>query len=280
MAAVADAPDFEQALGDLQDHLPSWLRTRDSTSQLYLLLVALGEQIDELSVLFEQSYLDQVLSTASATGLQRNFAFAWGLQQEQLPTVLPQLRDYIIARTEEDGSLGSLINTLTSLVDTDVNITGGTVLTFPASGGLAFPDPAGGNLVFPVDGTGLPMPAVFGSQPAGLPMYEFPPGSAPSALVGLVFPKDGSGLLFPVNPKVIASDNVIVKDGTLPLGAGPGLIFASNQFVQLTPDFINFRLTVKVQNWMSFDRAAFARAVARFQVADWLPTVIQEITTF
>jgi hypothetical protein len=258
MPAVADAPDFEQALGDLQDHLPIWWRTGDPTSNFYALLTAIAEQFDDLSALFERPYLDQNLETASAEGLQRNFAFAWGLQNEQLPTVLPQLQAYIQARSEEDGSLQSLIGTLTSLVDTPQNITGGPVLTFPSGGG---------GLVFPADGSGLTM-------------YEFAPGVAPSAAIGLVFPADGSGLVFPLDPSSLPSDNLIASDGTTPIGAGPGLIFASNEFVQIAPNFATYTLTVQVQNWMSFDRGAFARAVARFQPCDWFPTVIQEVTAY
>jgi hypothetical protein len=40
------APDFAPALGDLQDHLPDWWRTRDPASNLYAILVAVGYLID------------------------------------------------------------------------------------------------------------------------------------------------------------------------------------------------------------------------------------------
>jgi len=278
MPAVAAAPDFEQALGDLQDHLPFWWRTQDPASNLYDLLEAIAGQIDNLSVLFEQPYLDQSLTTASAAGLQRNFAFAWGLTREQIPSVLSQLVAYIQARSSEDGTLGSMLNTLTSLVNTPVNTTGGPVLTFPAAGGLTFPDVTGlSNLVF-VFGVGITLPATFGGQPAGLIMFEFPAGSQPVA--GLIFPLNGSGLRFSVNPSSLPSDNVIVQDGTSPIGAGSGLTFASNGFVNIIQGFTTYTLTVQVQNWLAFDRGAFQRAVGRFQPAHCLPASIVEVTAY
>jgi hypothetical protein len=298
MPSVPDAPDFEQALGDLQDHLPDWWRTSDPSSEIYKFLTALAALIDGLSVLWEQPYLDQVLATASEYGLLNNFAYAWGVSHENLPTVVGQLRDYIAARAADDGSLGSIINTLTSLLNTPQNTTGGPILTFPGAltfpangsgiplpirfsdGGLAFPDPSGGNLVFPVDDSGLALPATFGSQPAGLIMYEFTPGNGPGASIGLVFPANGSGLQFPEQTSVMVSDNVIVQDGTVALGAGDGLIFGSNQFIELIPDYLGYRLTVKILNWLAFDRGALERAVERAQVADWLPTLIIEVPSF
>lgn len=280
MPALATAPDFEQALGDLQAHLPSWWRSSDPTSQLYKLLLGFASIIDTLSADWERPYLDQVLTTASTYGLLHNFAFAWGVTNEQLPTFLPQLVAYLQARALEDGSLTSLVNTLTSLVNTPANTTGGDILTFPSNGsGLIFPDPTGANLIFPMTG-GIALPATFGGQQQGLIMWEFPAGQAPTANIGLIFPSNGSGLTFPLYPSSLPSENVIVNDGTTPIGAGPGLIFASNQFVQITQDFINYRLTVSVPNWATFDRGAFARAVARFQPADWYPTLIQETTIY
>jgi hypothetical protein len=115
MSIVPFPPDFTPALGDLQDHLPDWWRTEDPTSQLYLFLQPIADQIDGLAVLFEQPYLDQVITTASLYGLMHNFAFAWGLQNEQLPTLLPQLVAFIQELTAEDGSLRSLINALTTV---------------------------------------------------------------------------------------------------------------------------------------------------------------------
>lgn len=287
MATLPAAPDFEQALGDLQAHLPERWRTTDPTSQIYLLLQALGETIDELAELWEQPHLDQALLTASAVGLQRNFAFAWGLTQEQLPAVLTQLVAYIEARTQEDGSLLGMVNTLTSLVDAPVNLQGGPIATFPAGGGgLVFPDPAA-NLIFApsiAPGStavvyGITLPATFGQQPLGIGLYEFTPGNGPSLGIGLVFPASG-GLTFPAYPQSLPSDNVVVQDGSTAIGAGPGLSFASNQFIQISRNFSGYRMTVMVQSWLAFDRPAFARAVARFQPADWLPTLILEISSY
>lgn len=232
MSIVPFPPDFAPALGDLQDHLPDWWRTEDPTSQLYLFLQPIADQIDGLSELFEQPYLDQVITTASLEGLMRNFAFAWGLQNEQLPAVVPQLIAFIQELAAEDGSLQSLINALTALISSPAN-EGGPVLTFPSGGG---------GLTFPSNGTGLTM-------------YEFAPGGGPA--LALTFPSDGSGLVFPAD--------------------GSGLTLSSSFLINVLPDYATFQLTIQVQSWLAFDRGAFARAVERFQVADWLPTIIQEI---
>lgn len=251
---LANAPEFEPALADLQDHLPGWWATSDPSSTLYQLLDAIGVVLDRVSAGWQQAYTDQVLTTASPTGLRRNFAFAWGLENEQLPAFQQQLVAYIQARAQEDGSLASLINTLTSLVDTPANVTGGPLLTFPAGGG---------GLTFPADGSGLTL-------------YQFAANDPPSTMTGLQFPAGGGGLIFPIDPGAVASDNTIIDDGTIPIGAGPGLTFASNKFVQIQPSPSTYRMTVKVQSWLAFDRAAFARAVERFQAADWLPALVVE----
>lgn len=226
------AQDFEAALSDLQDHLPSWWPTSNPTSQMYKLLAGVASVIDQLSNLFEQPYLDEVITTASQTGLFRNFALAWGLQNEQLPTVTSQLAAYIQARAAETGSLQSLINTLTALVNQPVN-QGGPVLTFPAGGG---------GLTFPANGSGLIM-------------YQYTsPQLAP------VFPADGSGLTFPAD--------------------GSGITLGAVAWIDLLPNYSTYTLTVKVLEYLAFDRNAFTRAVNRFQPADWLPSVVQQVPSF
>jgi hypothetical protein len=127
------APDFEQALVDLQDHLPSWWESRNPEAVLYGLLTAVGAQLDNLAWLFEQPYLNSVLDTANEEGLLRNFAFAYGLELEQLPPTAERLRPYIQACSEMDGSLTGLLRILMAIIGANatINTTGGAVLTFP-----------------------------------------------------------------------------------------------------------------------------------------------------
>src|ERR1700727_2320492 len=172
-AAPKPAPDFEAALHDLQNHLPIWWASREPESALYSILAASGTLLDELAWLFENPFLNSVLTTASEEGLLRNFSFAWGLENEQLPPTTEQLRAYIRACAESDGSLESLVKTLTALLETTINTTGGAVLIFPETGE---------GLTFPTDGSGLTM-------------FQFGPGEGPKA--GLIFPANGEGLHFP-----------------------------------------------------------------------------------
>lgn len=252
---MTTAPDFEAALVDLQDHLPSWLETRTEGSVIFGVLASIGFVIDELSWIFERIFLDSALSTATEEGLLRNFAVAWGLEHEQLPSTVEQLREYIAALAESDGSLQGLVATLFALLNSPQNNTGGAILTFPEGGG---------GLTFPANGEGLQM-------------FEFLPGEGPTA--GLFFPADGSGLKFPVLPSILPSDHVIGRTGGIPPGAGPGLIFSQNQFVAVKPNTPGVhQFTVEVLNWLEFDRGAFRRAVERYQPADCLPAIIKEVT--
>jgi hypothetical protein len=148
MTPLADAPDFEPALEDLQDHLPDWWRTRDPTSELYALLTGIGSTIDLLSPLWEQPYLDQVLTTASPTGVMRNFQLAWGLTNEQVSSVQALLVAYIQLLASDDGSLQAATNALSSRLTVPA---GGPVLEYPV---LIFPADGSG-LQFPADGSGL-----------------------------------------------------------------------------------------------------------------------------
>ncbi len=126
-------PDFEAALTDLQDHLPYWWESRNSEAALYSLLYIFGTQIDALAWLFEWPFLNSVLDTANEEGLLRNFAFAYGLEDEQLPPTAERLRPYIQACAEMDGSLAGLLRVLMAVIGANaaVNTTGGTVLRFP-----------------------------------------------------------------------------------------------------------------------------------------------------
>jgi hypothetical protein len=250
----AVAPDFEHSLVDLQNHLPLWWASRNAEAILYQLLAAGGALLDELAWLFENPYLNSVLDTATGEGLLRNFAFAWGLENEQLPPTVEQLRAYIKACAEADGSLESLIRTLTALLETPVNTTGGSVLIFPAGGeGLTFPE-----------------------NGSGLTLYQFAPGEGPKA--GLFFPSNGEGLHFPVYPSSLPSDNMIGATGETPPGAGPGLVFSQNGFVAVKPNTPGpYQFEVEVCSWLTFDRKAFQRAIERYEPADCLPAVTREV---
>lgn len=249
-------PDFEAAFFDLQDHLPVWWQSRNPAAVLYGLLFSTGELLDELAWLFEQPYLNSVLNTADEEGLIRNFAFAYGLSDEQLPPTTERLRAYIRACAEMDGSLEGLIRILMAIIGANeaINITGGTVLIFPG-GGEGFTFPASGE---------------------GLHMFQFAPGEGPKS--GLFFPANGEGLHFPVLPSVLPSDNMIAATGEVPPGAGPGLTFSQNEYILITqnsPD--TFHFTVEVLNWLTFERAAFRRAIERYQPADSFPGIVVEV---
>jgi hypothetical protein len=253
---VVVAEDFAPALEDLQDHLPTWWESRNPEAVLYQLLQAGGIGLDELAWLFEDPFLDSVLTTATEEGLLRNFAFAWGLANEQLPPTVEQLRAYIEARAKADGSLASLVRTLFALLNTTINTTGGTVLTFPAGGeGFTFP-----------------------SNGSGLVLYQFTPGAGPSA--GLVFPSNGEGLHFPLLSLALPSDNMVGNTGEVTPGAGPGLIFSQNEYILIEPNTpVPYQFVVNVLNWLTFDRKAFARAVERYQPAESLTAIILEVET-
>ena len=248
------APDFEEALTDLQDHLPDWWATRAPGAAVESLLTLWGTRIDELAWLFENPYLNSVLATADEEGLLRNFAFAYGLENEQLPPTAERLRAIITAAAEMDGSLNGLLRVLMAIIGAGeaVNITGGTILTFPGGGG---------GLTFPANGEGLKL-------------YQFAPGEAPTA--GLFFPLNGEGLIFPTLPLALPSDNMIGATGGVPPGAGPGLTFSQNEYLLITAG--PYQLTIEVLNWLTFDRNAFRRAVERYNPADCLPAIIQEVS--
>ncbi len=148
MTPLVEAPDFEPALADLQDHLPFWWRTQDPSSQIFALLTGIGSTIDLLSALWQQPYLDQVLTTASPAGVMRNFQLAWGLTNEQVSSVQALLVAYIQLLASDDGSLQAATNALSALLTVPAGHAG---LTYPV---LIFP-PDGSGLQFPADGAGL-----------------------------------------------------------------------------------------------------------------------------
>lgn len=253
---LSTAPDFEEALVDLQDHLPYWWASRDPDSALYSLLVPVGTLLDELAWLFEEPFLNSVLETANEQGLLRNFAFAYGLENEQLPPTTERLREYIRACSEMDGSLQGLIRILMAIIGAEaaVNTTGGSILTFPGSGGLTFP-----------------------SNGEGLALFQFEAGHGPSG--GLTFPANGAGLVFPESSSALPSDNVIGDTGGTPPGAGPGLTFAQNEYLLITQNSPSTNeFTVEVLSWLTFNRSTFRRAIERYQPADSLPGIVLEVS--
>jgi hypothetical protein len=132
---------------------------------------------------------------------------------------------------------------------------------------------ARGPVAFQGLGPGLTFPA----NGEGLRLFQFAPGEGPQA--GLTFPANGEGLYFPVLPFVLPSDNMIGATGETPPSAGPGLVLAQNEYLlieQNTPG--PYQLIVEVLNWLTFDRNAFRRAVERYQPADALPALIQEVS--
>lgn len=248
------APEFTEALQDMVGNVPDWWQTEPG-SNLHALLKGIGESIDSLAWAFQTIYDDQSLKTATEYGLLNNFAYAWGVENERLPPTAEQLRAYIEAHTEEDGSVGSLLHTLTSLLETPQNTTGGPLLQFPAGGeGVKFP-----------------------TNGEGLHLYQFAPGDEPKG--GLRFPANGEGLQFPELPETLTSEETLIADtGETPLGAGSGIKFTENGFCEIlqnTPGA--YETEVRTLNWLDFDRNAFARAVERFRQAHCLPTRIREL---
>lgn len=77
--------------------------------------------------------------------------------------------------------------------------------------------------------------------------------------VGLRFPADGSGLDFPAD--------------------GSGLTFPSGGWLAIVDHPSDYFLEVRVLNTLIFDRAAFARAVARFTPAHYFPSTITETSS-
>jgi hypothetical protein len=232
---------YEDALPSLQDHLPDWWAKdakEDGTAEsvLYLLLAALADALDGLSADLEDLSADMALVNATLDGLRSEYAYANGIDYEQLSPTVDVLRAYLQAWIGATGSKQSIISVLTAFLKTTVNITG-TQLTFDA-GGAGF--------TFPADGSGL---ILFQST---------------QDTVSLIFPADGSGLIFP-SPEGTLIGQVFVIDpangGTPPGATGPGLTFPSSGWVDITEDFTNYAWTVYTKSYLTFDRAAFARAV-------------------
>lgn len=224
MAALVN---FEPSLPDLVDALPSWWATQLPGSELAILLQVVGELMDDLAAAADTIAADMALTTATADGLQSEWALLWGLQNEQLPPTRDALQTYIKQRAGDDGSTNALLGILVGILSNPSNAAG-TVLTFPASGGLTFP----------ADGSGLVL---------------FETGVAP--ISHLVFPGDGSGLTFP---------------------ASGGITFPSQGWVEVIQSLSDYTLTVQVKNWLSFDRAAFGRAVQRARPSHFQkPTIVE-----
>lgn len=164
---------FEDAIGQLVENLPAWWATA-GPGELRILLEALAELVDELSEQIEGIYADQALSTARDEALRSEWAPLYGVSREDLPLETENLRAYLQARAQEDGSVASLEGALLAILHNPSNDVG-SELVFPAAGGLTFP----------ADGSGL---TLFERAREAL---RFPADGT-----GLIFPEDGSGLIF------------------------------------------------------------------------------------
>jgi hypothetical protein len=272
---------FDPSIERVQDALWGWAAQYDPSSELYMTLAVWCDVIDSIGDDLDGIWLSRCMETALQADLLAQYAYVYGLSQEQLPPTVDQLRAYIQAVSQENGTVISLVNELMALVGAG-SLTGGPVLTFPATGGgLIFPNPAGtSGLVWPMGGTGFMLPTSFTGQSAGLTMWQF--ATVPSA--GLIFPAGGGGLLFPILPLIGSNPyQSEAMDGTTAgtvVGTGAGLLpltFASNPFITVIQSYPSF--VVEVQSYLMFDRAAFRRAVARFQPAHLLPGTVVELNT-
>jgi hypothetical protein len=270
---------FEPSLGHLQESLWSWAAQADPTSELFKTLFAWCQVIDAIGDDIDTLWQSRCIATATQDDLIAQYGYVYGLDQEQLPPTLGQLRDYIQAIVAEDGTVASLVREIEALIGVTA-IVGCPIATFPANGsGLVFPGGTGlvflgaGEIDFPATG-GL----TFGAQPLGITLCQFT--TPPQA--GLIFPPDGSGLHFAVLPG-IGSNPVQAEamDGTIgatQVGSGAGTLpitFANDPYITVTQNYPTF--VVQVPSYLPYDRGALARAVQRFQPAHLLPGIIDEI---
>lgn len=242
---------YEDSLEVLQEHLPDWWAKEDASSILYAILTAIADQQDDLSEDLEALFADMALVTATLDGLREEYAYAHGIEYEQLPPTVDALREYLRAWIAANGSKESVVQTLVAFLKTPVNLTGT-------------------QLVFAADGSGLTFPA----DGSGLVMFQQTEDTA-----YLVFATDGTGITFPPpEGSLVGQINVIApSDGSTPPGAtGDGLIFPLSGWVDVVEDFQVYAWTVYTKSYLNFDRAAFARAVERLRQAHLLPATIIE----
>lgn len=176
---------YEDALAAFQDHLPDWWAADVTTSLLYKILVAAATPTDGLSADLENLHADMTLATATADGLRSEYAYAYGVNNEQLPPTVDGLRLYIQTWAGINGSLLSAVGLLTSLLKT-VGNESGTQLIFDAGGaGLTFPANGSGlpmfqqvpevaSLTFPVDNSGIPIDTVLPNASGWVLITESP----------------------------------------------------------------------------------------------------------
>jgi hypothetical protein len=305
--------EFQDGLSLLNGNVPHWWAKDEPDSEVSKLLGVIAWQLDELSATFEQFFLDRILMKSSANGLQRTWETVWGVDNEQLKQTRDVLVPYLLARIAEDGTVSSFEYTLMALVlSRPMNVTTGPVLWFAegeyeniggatsatytvqagdtgrtlevvvtatnAKGsGSATSDatlPVGG-----VEGAGMLGSTVFPADGSGLVLWQWDGDTYPLPAMGLFFARNGSGIAFPWPPDETVDDDVSVEDGSEGITGFPAypLTFTINGFVVIVEDFPNYRFTVKVKSALEFNRAAFARAVARFRPAHVLPPTILEV---
>ncbi len=247
---------FEPTLPDLQDRLPSWW-SQDPVSELGLHLGVFAALTDELAARAEAVYRNTRLATASDEAVREEWAYVYGVQNEQLPSTVEQLRAFISARAAEDGSLPSLITTLLTLIATPINLVG-TVLLF---------DAGGAGLTFPVSGTGIG------------PLFQNPPPARPN----LFFPIDGSGIAFPRGGDDFPADGtglIFAFDGTgIPFPPVVDLTFGIGSLVDVDENISGRFFTVSTRSYLAFDRGAVKRTIGRYRPVHLLAPVYVETNT-
>lgn len=246
-------PSFDVLLAEFPQHMRG---AQEDTGELRTWIAALAAYIDQLSLAAEDVYADGSLATATPEGLREEWAQLYGLGNEIANLTTEQLRGYIEAWAKCDGSTQSVTNLLLAIINLDPANDGGAVLTF---------DAGGAGLTFPADGSGLTM-YQYATKPAQTVGFVFPDGGIQFPSAGLVMPADGSGLTFPGDGSGLTFPTVT------------DLTFPNNAWVVLTETFLSYALTVTVKSYLSFDRGAFQRAIARFAQAHVTTSYVESNT--
>ncbi len=164
---------FEPLQASIKDGLPSWWAANDPASEMAKFIAVAAELADDLSTEIEGIHVDQSIASARQPALQSEWAALYDASNEQLPDTAAALREYLLARAAEDGSLNGLEDTLLALLRIPANDVGHELrfgtdlepLTFPAVGAAQlrlFQDTTERtNLAFPITGLPLPLPQTF-----------------------------------------------------------------------------------------------------------------------
>lgn len=247
---------FPAALPKLQASLPQWLAAGDPTSEMFKTLAAAAAQQDELGATFDSVSDGRSLLTCSQEDLYEQYAYVYGLQNEQAAPTPQALRTLLIAMAAADATVNGTLNVLIALLSTPQNVAGGTVLLF---------DAGGAGLTFPADGSGLTT-------------YQFVVGQSFLPQVGLQFNADGTGVLFPPPADGATLDTVIPADGSGVVLSSPApLYFQQFGLVAIIPDPDDATYEVRVGSYLQFDRPTFARLVNRLRPSHLYAPTIKEV---